>query len=147
MSSPFKVKAGEIRLSIGAEEQGALRSVPALLDGRGEAEGRLNYTAHPDDSSAELRYRELIGEDLTQLRKVDRSAFDRIIAGEPVPPETLEAFLRVIGESRLVLAGLLGIEDDGWDLEPNMRSDPELALLGWLGYLQDAAVEVLNEFL
>ncbi len=147
MSGPFVVAGDQIRLSVGVGEQTALRSVPALLDVGGESQGRLDYTTHPDDPSAEARYRDLIGEDLTELRRADRRVFDEFIAGEPGSPEILEAFMRVIGESRLVLADLLGIEDDGWESEADMRSDPELALLGWLGYLQDAAVEVLSDFL
>ena len=53
----------------------------------------------------------------------------------------------MIGEARLVLADRLGIEDDGWEAETELQSDPELVLLGWLGYLQDAAVGVLSELL
>ncbi len=147
MNGPFVVRDGKIQLSVGAGEQAALQSIPALLDRNDGAEGRLEYTVHPDNPDADARYRELIGEDLTQLRRVDRRAFDTFIAGEPGPPETLEGFMRVIGESRLVLADLLGIEDDSWESERDLLSDPDLALLGWLGYLQDAAVELLSEFL
>ena len=147
MSGPFIVEGDEIWLSLGSDEQTALRNVPALLDLETESETRLDYTAHPDDPGAEARYRELIGEDLTDLRETDRRAFDDFITGNPGRPDTLEAFMRVVGEARLVLAGLLGIEDDSWESPARMQSDPELALLGWLGYLQDAAVEVLTEFL
>ena len=55
--------------------------------------------------------------------------------------------MRVIGEARLVLASRMGITDDGWEAELERGNDPELALLGWLGYLQDAAVETLSELL
>lgn len=146
MTGPFRVTDDGIRLSVGVGEQGALRSVPTLLD-TGDAGGRLDYTAHPDDPDANARYRELIGDDLTRLRKADRDSFDAFVLGEPGTPETLEAFMRVIGDARLALANRLGIEDDGWESEARMRSDPELALLTWLGHLQNAAVEVLDEFL
>ena len=147
MTGPFVVTGNEISLSVGVDEQSALRSVPTLLDIGGDAGGRLDYTTHPDDPDADARYRELIGDDLTRLRRADRGAFDTFVSGEPGSPETLEAFMRVIGDARLALANLLGIEADGWESETDMRSDPELALLGWLGHLQDAAVEVLTEFL
>ena len=147
MTGPFVVTGNEISLSVGVDEQSALRSVPTLLDIGGDAGGRLDYTTHPDDPDADARYRELIGDDLTRLRRADRGAFDTFVSGEPGSPETLEAFMRVIGDARLALANLLGIEADGWESETDMRSDSELALLGWLGHLQDAAVEVLTEFL
>ena len=146
MTGPFVVTDdGGIRLSVGADEQGVLRSVPALLQSEDDAGGRLDYTPHPDDPVAEAAYRELIGDDLNELREQARASFDDLVAGEPGSPETLEAFMRVIGEVRLVLANRLGIEDDGWEAEADMQSDPELALLGWLGYLQDEAVGVLSE--
>ena len=147
MTGPFVVTEGGIQLVVGADEDGVLRSVPTLLRSGDDAGGRLDYTPHPDDPAADAEYRELIGDDLTHLRREDRDSFDEFVAGEPGSPESLEAFMRVIGEARLVLANRLGIEDDGWEAEAELGSDPELALLGWLGYLQDAAVGVLNELL
>jgi hypothetical protein len=146
VTGPFVVTEGGIQLTVEADEQGVLRSVPTLLQGD-DAGGRLDYTPHPDDPAADAEYRELIGDDLNRLRREDRDSFDEFVAGEPGSPETLEAFMRVIGEARLVLADRLGIEDDGWEAEAELQSDPELALLGWLGYLQDAAVGVLSELL
>jgi hypothetical protein len=145
VTGPFVVTDGGIRLSVGTDEQGVLRSVPTLLQSGDDAGGRLDYTPHPDDPVADAEYRELVGDNLAHLRREDRESFNDLVAGEPGTPENLEAFMRVIGEVRLVLAGRLGIEDDGWEAEADMQSDPELALLGWLGYLQDAAVGVLSE--
>lgn len=147
MTGPFVITDGGIQLSVGSDEQGMLFSVPTLLQSGDDAGGRLDYTPHPDDPAADAEYRELIGDDLAHLRRQDRDSFNDLVAGEPGSPEALEAFMRVVGEARLVLADRLGIEDDGWEAEADMRSDPELALLGWLGYLQDAAVGVLSELL
>jgi len=147
VSGPFAVSGDQITLAVGDEERGVLRNVPALLEIGGDAEGRLAYAPPPNDEDAAAKYDDLIGDDLAQMRRVDRVAFERVLDGESGPPETIEAFMRVIGEARIVLAGRLGIEDDGWESEMDMRSDPELALLGWLGYLQDAAVETLSELL
>ncbi len=147
MSGPFAVAGDQITLAVGDEERGVLRSVPALLEIGGDAEGRLAFTPHPNDEDAAAKYRDLIGDDLAQMRRVDRVAFEKVLDGDSGPPETIEAFMRVIGEARIVLASRLGIEDDGWESEMDVRSDPELALLSWLGYLQDAAVETLSELL
>lgn len=145
MKGPFRIASDEISLTVGSAEREALRSVPGLLDIGGDAGGRLDYTPHPDSPDADANYRALIGEDLERLRGEDRKAFDRIVGGAPVSPDEIEAFMRVVGEARLVLANQLGIEDDGWELEVDVNSDPEMAMLGWLGYLQDAAVHVLSE--
>jgi hypothetical protein len=147
VSGPFVVSGGRITLAVGDDEKGVLRSVPTLLDIGGDADGRLAYSPHPDDEDAAAKYRDLVGDDLAQMRRVDRAAFEEVLEGESEQPETIEAFMRVIGEARIVLADRLGIEDDGWESEMDMRSDPELALLGWLGYLQDAAVEALSDLL
>ncbi len=147
MTGPFVVSGDEIRLEVGSRERDALRSATALLDIGGDAGGRLDYTAHPDDPKADAGYRELVGDDLDHLRQLDRGVFDDFAAGAPGSPATVEAFMRVIGEARLVLADRLGIEDDGWEAEMDIRSDPELALMAWLGSLQEAAVGVLNELL
>ena len=145
MTGPFTVSGDRITFSVGDDEKDVLRSVPTLLEIGGDAEGRLDYTPHPDDEEAATRYRDLVGDDLAQMRRADQATLEMVLDGESGPPETIEAFMRVIGEARIVLAGRLGIEDDGWESEMDMQADPELALLGWLGYLQDAAVETLSE--
>ena len=143
MSGPFAAKPEGVGLTLGQPEVAVLRTVPMLLDTGTDAK-RLDYTPYPDDPAAAERYRELVGDDLDHLRGADRRSFEEVLSGEPVPAETLEAFMRVVGEARLVLAARLGIENDGWEAELERGDDPELALLGWLGYLQDAAVEVLS---
>jgi hypothetical protein len=147
VSRPFESGESGIRLALGHDEIGVLRSVPTLLEIGGKADGRLNYTPYPDDPDAAERYRELVGDDLNDLRKADHSEFVAMLSGEPVSAEAVEAFMRVVGEARLVLASRLGITDDGWEAELERGNDPELALLGWLGYLQDAAVETLSDLL
>ena len=52
--------------------------------------------------------------------------------------------MRVVGEARIILAARLGIVEDGWEQDVESSRDPEMALLGYLGYLQDALVGVLS---
>jgi hypothetical protein len=144
--SPFGLHRGRITLRLGSVERSALASVPGLLDNGDDAEGRLSYVTHPDDPSAERRYRDLVGDDLDVMRREDRALFERVVSGDEVEPEDVEAFMRVVGEARLMLAARLGIERDGWESEMT-PDDPEMALLAWLGYLQDAAVSTLSAVL
>lgn len=124
------------------EEREVLESVAALIDAGGDAGGRLDYSAHPDDPEADARYRELLAGELDALRGEDRGSFERMVAGEALDADGLGAFMRVVGDARLVLASRLGIEHDGWETSAD-RNDPRVAMLGWLGYLQESAVELL----
>jgi hypothetical protein len=63
---------------------------------------------------------------------------------ESLELEEAEAWMRVIGEVRLVLAGRLGIVTDGWEEDADPEQSPEMALLGYLGFLQDRLVSVLG---
>jgi len=146
MSGPFSLVDGRVSLHLEEIERTVLGTVPLLIDRASGAVTRLDYSAHPNDAEADSRYRELVAGDLEALRRGDRSGFESVVAGEPVDPEVIEAFMRVVGDARLVLADHLGIEDDGWEYE-DRPDDPELGLLGWLGYLQEMAVTVLMDLL
>ncbi len=146
MSGPFTGGDAGMTLRLGPEERQVLQSVPALLAAGGDAGGRLDYRVHPDDPAAEERYRSLVNGDLDQLRASDGEAFTRVASGTPASAADVESFMRVVGEARLVLAARLGIEEDGWEADID-ESNPEMALLSWLGYLQDAAVTALERLL
>jgi hypothetical protein len=147
MTGPFTVDHGSIVLRLARPESDILREVAHLLDAGDDADGRLSYSAHPDDPEADRRYQELVADSLDILRREDRSGFDTVASGAVATAEEVEAFMRVVGEARIVLAARLGIDHDGWEADLEATSDPELALLAWLGYLQDAAVGVLSESL
>lgn len=146
MTGPFERVGDGYRLRLRFVERSVLRSVPGILDTGGDAGGRLDYTAHPDEPSADRRYRELVAGSLDELRSDDRAGFRSVVAGDPVSPDQIEAFLRVVGEARIILAARLGIEEDGWEYGAS-PGDPDMALLGWLGWLQESAVAVLSELL
>jgi hypothetical protein len=132
----------EVRLSDG--EISVLADLPELIAREGDADGRLAYVAHADDEGAEERYRELIGDDLDRLRAADRSTFTKALGTSSLTLEEAEAWMRVIGEARIVLAGRLGITEDGWEEEAAATRDPEMALLGYLGYLQEGLIGALS---
>lgn len=144
MTGPFLVDGDEVALEIGRAERDVLASALQLLEHGGDADGRLTYSVHPEDPDADDRYQQLVGDSLNDLRRSDRSRFEVVISGDAVGFEEVEAFMRVVGEARLALASRIGIEEDGWEADAGAAEDPELALLGWLGYLQDAAVHVLT---
>jgi hypothetical protein len=142
MSGPFVRSGDGFRLHLELVERVVLMSALGIIDEGGDAGGRLDYTAHPDDPAADRRYRDLVAGSLEELRREDRSVFEAVVEGDEVSGEAIEAFMRVIGEARLVLAAKLGIHEDGW--EYNTPDNPEMAMLGWLGWLQDAAIGALG---
>ncbi|OFW66196.1 MAG: hypothetical protein A2Z12_07310 [Actinobacteria bacterium RBG_16_68_21] len=144
MTEPFVRTGDGVRVHLSKAEIAVLRGLPEVIAADGDAGGRLDYRAHPDDPTAEARYRDLIGEDLNRLRAADRRAFTRGLGRGEVTVEDAEAWMRVVGEARIVLAARLGITDDGWEDDARTTRDPEMALLAYLGYLQDALVTALS---
>lgn len=143
MKEPFRRSGDTIRVTIGPLERAALAALPDLIARAGDADGRLDYRAHPGDDQREAEYRDLIGAGLDDLRADDRRRFTVGLGADRLDVEQAEAWLRVIGEARLVLAAGLGVEHDGWEEEANPGESPEWALLSYLGYLQDRLVSVL----
>jgi hypothetical protein len=111
------------------------------------AAARLNYRVHPDDPGADARFRDLTEADLRAARSADRDRFTESMQRGILSIEDAEAWLRVIGEARLVLAARLGIEEDGWEQDPAEGQSAEMLLLRMLGAVQDELVGVLLETL
>ena len=144
MTEPFIRTGTEVRVRLDRGVREVLSTLPELVAGSGEAGGRLDYRAHPEDAPAEERYRELVGNSLEDLRHTDRRAFVRGVQESTISLGDAEAWMRVIGEARLVLAARLGITQDGWEDEADPAQSAEMALLGYLGYLQDCLVVVTS---
>ena len=144
MIEPFTRDGDKVVVRLSAAEIAVLEDLPELITRDRDAGGRLSYTAHPNDEAAEGRYRDLIGDDLDRLRSADRAAFATRLEAKELTLEEAEAWMRVVGEARITLAARLGIVEDGWERDAESSRDPEMALLGYLGYLQDALVGVLS---
>ena len=143
----FRRRRDEVVIDLGAPERNVLRMVPDLLEDLRPSDAgadRLRYVAHPDDGEAEGRYRDLIGDALDTARREDRLEFTRTIDAETMDVSQAEAWMRVVGEARLVLAARLGIAEDGWEETINPSEGPEVAILGFLGWIQEALVGVLS---
>jgi len=110
------------------------------------AAARLNYRAHPDEPEADERFRRLTAQLLDDARAEDRRRFADTLRQDRLDIEEAEAWIRVIGEARLVLASRLGITEDGWEdgMDPATAS-PQMLLLHVLGQVQDGLVQALLE--
>lgn len=143
MKPPFTRKGDDIAVHLGPDERRVLEGLTEVIEAAGDAGGRFAYTAHPDDAEAEAGYRTLVGDSLATARSQDRATMAATLDARVLDGEAAMAWMRVIGDARIALAHRLGIEDDGWE-ETQDPTDPETALLMYLGYLQDTLVGALT---
>jgi len=145
----FVRRGEEIHIDLAPAETYLLGLAPQLLatvdlDDVGDpASARLRYRARPDDDEADDRFRELTERDLASARSVDRVRFVDSMERGTLDLEDAEAWLRVLGEARLVLAARLGIEEDGWEHDTPQEEPAEMLLLRLLGAVQNELVGVL----
>ena len=144
MKEPFVRKADRVEVRLDDDARTMLATLPDLIAAAGDAGGRLDYHAHPTDPDAERHYRELLGDSLEQGREHDRRTLSNGSGSRSLELEEAESWMRVIGEARLVLAVRLGIEEDGWQETADPMQNPEMALLSYLGFLQDRLVQALE---
>jgi hypothetical protein len=133
---------------LSGDERQFLLGLPQLLaavdaDTGDPAHARLHPAAYPDDAAAQLDMAEYSGSQLAEARSLDRARFVESIESEVLSADDAEAWLTVIGDSRLALAARIGITEPGWEI--GEEDDPERITLGFLSYLQDQLVTALME--
>jgi hypothetical protein len=152
VTGPFRTATGGIELTLESWESEALQTVPGLLDsvgnpGEDPAADRLEQAPYPDDPEASAEFRRLMADEMAQSRAADRSAFALTVEQAPrgvvLSHGESEAWLRVLGDARLVLASRFGIDEDGWE-DQLPEDDPPVALLHYLGWLQQSLAETLE---
>jgi hypothetical protein len=150
MKRPFKRAGGGVAVRLAEPERRFLLGLPALLahvdaepDDPGHA--RLHVEAYPDDPDAQLEMAEYSGSQLAEARASDRARFIATLDQSVLTLDDAEAWLTVLGDSRLALAARLHITAPGWEI--GEEDDPERITLGFLSYLQDQLVDVLTEHL
>ncbi len=107
---------------------------------------RLFPVAHPDDPDLESSYREMVGDDLIEVRRERlRTVSDTLEAGR-VDENTLAAWMTVVNDLRLILGTHLDVseDDDPTLLDPDHPEADTYAIYGYLGYLLDSIVESLS---
>jgi hypothetical protein len=143
--------AGGVRLSFLPHEQLLLRELLDELEGLltdpdDPALRRLFPPAHADRESEE-QYRSLVGDQLVSGRSKALEVVRDTLGKDTLRPEEADAWLRALNDLRLVLGTRLDvseeIEFEEVDLdEPRGR---ELAVYGYLSWLQEQLVEALGE--
>jgi hypothetical protein len=144
---------GKFDVELPPEERSLLRSLPssmrlALADGTpadNPALARLNPQAFPRDSELEAQYRELVGAELDTGRRAALATLEAT-ADEPLLDEAqLQAWMRAINDTRLLLGTRLGVTEDPADRDvPDDHADAQaIAVYDYLSWLEEQVVDAL----
>ncbi|MEZ5100697.1 MAG: DUF2017 family protein [Thermoleophilia bacterium] len=144
-------RSGEVRVRLSDDERALLRFVAAELRGDLEADPaaadlhRLFPPAYPDHDRDEAEYRDLMRGDLLDGRLAALRTFEETVANERLAEEELEVWMRALNDLRLVLGTRLDVQEEtlAHGLDERDPRAPELALYGYLSWLQEQVVEAV----
>jgi hypothetical protein len=116
-----------------------------LIETRDDAVGRLFPPALRDDPEASAEFDRLVHGELASGRLEALETVRATIGAKRLDEAELEAWCGALNDLRLVLGERLGVTEDTYErpLDPRDPRAPELAVFGWLTWLQGSAVEAL----
>jgi Domain of unknown function (DUF2017) len=144
---------GDFRLGLGRRERAVLRTLPALLEQLLDEERdepalrRLFPPAYGDDAEADAEYRRLVGDALLTGRRTALRAFADSLDRDRVTAEELDLWARALNDLRLVLGTRLDVREEELadPIDPRDPRAEELALYGYLSWLQEHVVRALSD--
>jgi len=142
----FSLTDEVVTVVLSTEERAILAQIPMLLDEVSDPADPgyevLHRPMYLDPASAE-ELANLIEDDLSIERGRDRMVVTAIASGvTSISAADARRFLRSVNEARIVLAARAGAFDSGAQWEKDISSDPGLAAVAWLGYLQSELIQV-----
>ena len=125
-----------------------------LLDGgridRGDPVYERLFPAAYDDAKDETAYRDLIGDDLVtfKLEALDAvaGALGERFSDVTLEGETLDIWLACLTDLRLAIGTRLDVDEErmGAEIDPNDPDARSLAVLHWLGFVQEGVVRAAS---
>jgi hypothetical protein len=156
-----RLRGGGLRVTVGAREHEALRSLPAQLrpivagDAGTDLADRVRARLYPrayDEDELDEEYRELVASGLAEQRLEQLETFARTLAAGTIArgrwrvdldSDEAHAWLAVVNDTRLVLGSLVGITgEEQWAEGPD-EDDPASVMLWYLGWLEEELVQAL----
>jgi len=136
---------GGVLVRLSAEERSLLLGLAAELRAQLEGESRdpsLRRLFPPayDDEEDERGYRELAGDELLSGRRQALELLAATARSDRLSAEEADAWLRALNDLRLVLGTRLDVEEGALLDDPRT---PELAIYGYLSWLQEQLVAAL----
>jgi Domain of unknown function (DUF2017) len=143
--------AGGVRLSFHEGEVLLLRELldelEALLEDPDDPALRRLFPQAHDDPESEEQYRSLVRDQLLGGRSKAIAVVRDTLAKETLGPDEADAWLRALNDLRLVLGTRLEVTEDldYENLDLNEPRGRDLAVYGYLTWLQDQLVEAIAE--
>lgn len=144
----FRADGAEVEVVLDGSEVAILSSLDNLLGSAGvekndPARTRLSPVVYRDDEAASREFERFAAKERSDVRTDDRERFAEMLQAAAngrllLKPDEAAIWARVLGEARIVLAARKGLFEQG--LPTEAPSDPELALVMLLGYLQEELV-------
>jgi hypothetical protein len=148
---------GRFDLDFQPAERSLLRSLPssmrlALTEGTpadDPALARLNPKAYPEDVELEEEYRDLVGNELAESRMAAFDTLEETADAPTIDEAQLQAWMRAINDTRLLLGTRLGVTEDRTERElPDEHPDAHAtAIYDYLSWLEEEIVEALVDAL
>jgi Domain of unknown function (DUF2017) len=138
---------GGVLVRLSPEERSLLLGLAGELRAQLEDESRdpsLRRLFPPayDDEEDERGYRELAGDELLSGRRQALELLAATTRNDRLSPEEADAWLRALNDLRLVLGTRLDVQED---MLLDAPQTPDLALYGYLSWLQEQLVAALAE--
>ena len=143
------LRDGGYRIGLAGREREILRGLctelRALIEADDEAVARLFPAAYRDDAPASAEYDRLVRDGLAAGRLEALGTVERTIDADRLDEDELAAWCGALNDLRLVLGERLAVTEDLYEegIDPRDPRAPELALYGWLTWLQGSVVEAL----
>jgi hypothetical protein len=146
-----RTRHGDFRLRLPRSERDLLRQLPAqlaeLLDGAPDDPSlRRLFPPAYDDEADEAEYRRLMRDELAAGRRRALQVLEETADHDRLSADEAEAWLTALNDLRLVLGTRLEVEEGTLldDLDPADPRAQELALYGYLSWLQEQLVEAIG---
>lgn len=152
--SPIKrLRNGNYQLRLSDRERDVLRELPLemikLLES-GDDDGsmfRLFPPGYTNDLGRQVEYDRLMRDELQQRHVHALRALEATVDAKELTGEDLDNWTKALNQLRLVLGTRLDVTDGMTeeDIDPDDPRASAFALYGYLGYLQDLAVEAMSD--
>lgn len=144
-----RTRSGEIKLRLPQRERDILRELPAqlraLLDQDDPDLHRLFPPAYPDDRASNAEYDRLVRGELLSGKHRALRVLEETVDAIRLDESELEAWVAALNDLRLVLGTRLDVDEATYarPFDPRGPRAQELALFGYLTWLQEQAVQTL----
>jgi hypothetical protein len=144
-----RTRSGNYRLRLSDAERALLRMLHAeletLLEDPDDPDLQRLFPPASDDPERDAEYQGLVRGQLVDGRTRALETLERTLSADKLTAEEADAWLRVLNDLRLILGTRLDVTEETMleDLDPNDPNAQQLAVYGYLSWLQEQLVAAL----